>query len=59
MQEADVLFNKAVVFDSYRGALQFGPNGYAIPDIRRVLLHELGHAIGSDIPIPRDNMSTR
>lgn len=50
MVEADVLFNQAQPFNSYRGSLQFGSNGYAIPDIRRVLLHELGHAIGLDHP---------
>ena len=48
--EADILFNTAQTFDSYRGPLQFGSNGRAIADIRRVLLHELGHAIGLDHP---------
>ncbi|MDQ2918486.1 MAG: M10 family metallopeptidase domain-containing protein [Verrucomicrobiota bacterium] len=46
MIEADVLFNRAQTFDSYRGSLKFGSNGYAIADIRRVFLHELGHGIG-------------
>ena len=46
MSEADILFNTAQQWDSYRGALRFGSNGYAIADIQRVALHELGHAIG-------------
>ncbi|MDQ6861074.1 MAG: M10 family metallopeptidase domain-containing protein [Verrucomicrobiota bacterium] len=46
MVEADVLFNSAQTFDSYRGPLHFGSSGYATADIRRVLLHELGHALG-------------
>lgn len=48
--EADVLFNRAQSFDSYRGNLHFGSNGYAIADIRRVLIHELGHGIGLGHP---------
>ena len=44
--EADILFNTAQVFDSYRGDLRYGGNGFALADIRRVFLHELGHAIG-------------
>jgi hypothetical protein len=50
MREADVLFNQAQTFDSYRGPLQFPPHGTAIADIRRVLLHELGHALGLNHP---------
>jgi Matrixin len=46
MSEADVLVNNHQSFDSYRGPLRFGSNGFAIADIRRVLIHELGHALG-------------
>ena len=44
--EADVLFNQAESFDSYRGNLQFNAQGHCICDVRRVFLHELGHALG-------------
>ncbi len=47
--EADVLFNRAQTFDSYRGPLRFGGSGgFATGDIRRILMHELGHAVGLD-----------
>jgi len=49
MAEADILFNNAKPWDSYRGALRFGATGL-IGDIQRVALHELGHAIGLDHP---------
>lgn len=49
--EMDVLFNKAVVFDSYRGPLRFpSGGGIAFADIRRVFLHEVGHGIGLNHP---------
>src|SRR2546430_5277389 len=48
--EADILFNRNQQFDSYRGPLRFGTDGWTIGDIRRVLIHELGHALGLDQP---------
>ena len=50
MLESDTLFNRAAVFDSYRGPLQFVPHGSAIADIRRVFLHEMGHTLGLGHP---------
>src|SRR5438105_6827760 len=48
--ETDILFNRNQQFDSYRGPLRFGTDGWTIGDIRRVLIHELGHALGLDHP---------
>jgi hypothetical protein len=43
--EADVVFNSAVEWDSYRGALN-----HSALDFRRVALHEFGHVVGLDHP---------
>lgn len=42
--EADVLFNNAIQWDSYRGGLR------SAFDLHRVALHEFGHVIGLDHP---------
>lgn len=43
--EADVVINREHDWNSYRGALRNTP-----VDLRRVLLHEFGHALGLDHP---------
>jgi hypothetical protein len=43
--ESDIIFNTAYTWGSYRGARQPGMH-----DLRRVTLHELGHALGLNHP---------
>ena len=45
-KEADIIFNTAFAWDSYRGTMRSG----AVIDLQRVALHELGHVLGLDHP---------
>jgi hypothetical protein len=54
--QADIIFNNAYTWDSYRGPLR------AAQDIQRVALHELGHVLGLDHPdeaIPPQSVSAQ
>ncbi len=47
--EADIIVNRKPTWNSFRGPLRASSN-----DIRRVLLHELGHVLGLDHPNEAD-----
>ena len=44
--EADVVFNTAKSWNSYRGNLRYQSNGDTLCDFHRVALHEFGHVLG-------------
>lgn len=46
--EADVLFNSAKSFDSYRGPQRVSAARTPVFDLRRVCIHEFGHVLGLD-----------
>lgn len=48
--EADVIFNTAKSWNSYRGNLRSSSAGGTLQDIRRVALHEFGHVLSLDHP---------
>ena len=48
--EADVIFNNAFSWNSYRGTLRQRPDGGTLADLHRVALHEFGHVLGLNHP---------
>jgi hypothetical protein len=48
--ESDVIFNRQMNWNSYRGDVRRGTGGVTVNDLRRVALHEFGHFIGLGHP---------
>ncbi len=46
--ETDVIVNRALNFDSYRGNRRQTSAGGPLYDLRRILIHEFGHVLGLD-----------
>ena len=44
--ETDVVFNRTINWDSYRGELRTARDGSVLYDVGRVALHEFGHVLG-------------
>ena len=50
MIETDVIFNTKWSWNSYRGNVRSASGGGTLYDLRRIALHEFGHALGLDHP---------
>ena len=60
-READVIVNKSVVWNSFRGPARRPATEPISTDLRRVLLHEFGHVLGlthPDLATPRQNVAS-